>query len=344
MKNLTMYAFIVFLLFFSACSNESSGQGKKELENYEKHEVTNTPKPTKSEPTSTPVPTLTSMPTPTALPTDIPKLEYINGFEKAEYEKFNSPAEENGLGGTKVYISGRAAENVLVEEEELLVFTLIQDDGKLWLIGLPVISESEEFRAEIVKESILGKNIEVYGVYEGLSETLQMPAAALCYEGTEIRLKKENTYETVWNFDDCAKEKVGAGESDEEVLASKEYEISCGKMLISLSKDKQNEYYFKVTLEIEESWKAATAYIFVCPILEDEEIWGEINTSLLVVCEDVFLHSSGLLMMEDFGEYTFTDASKWAADNYVLGDFSTDESKLIMDEITECIVDFMENV
>ena len=37
---------------------------------------------------------------------DEANIEYIGGYEKAVHEKFDSPASENGLGGTLVYIEG----------------------------------------------------------------------------------------------------------------------------------------------------------------------------------------------------------------------------------------------
>ena len=47
-----------------------------------------------------------------------PEPEMIDGFEKAEYEKFNSYAEENGLDGTNIYIDGvvkeRSSENTYI--------------------------------------------------------------------------------------------------------------------------------------------------------------------------------------------------------------------------------------
>lgn len=39
----------------------------------------------------------------------------INGFEKADFSKYNSYASDNGLGNTKVYIDGAVKEKLIVD-------------------------------------------------------------------------------------------------------------------------------------------------------------------------------------------------------------------------------------
>ena len=60
--------------------------------------------------------------------------EFTNGYEHAEFSKFNSYASENGLGGTKIYVKG------VLEKIELLqtdIYGFVTDDSNnQWLVWL----------------------------------------------------------------------------------------------------------------------------------------------------------------------------------------------------------------
>ena len=98
---------------------------------------------------------------------------FIKGYEKAKFEKFNSFASENGLGGTKIYI------NCVIDKTEVLeadgtksILGHITDEyGNKWLVNLhfiPAVSET-------YFDKYIGKNIVLKAVYDGFSGTRKMP-------------------------------------------------------------------------------------------------------------------------------------------------------------------------
>lgn len=122
----------------------------------------------------------------------------IDGFEKAEYEKFNSYAKDNGLGGTLIYFDGIAG-NVKYASSDLSVpggnsyyLSVFQLDGKEWLVWFPEepITDKEEL------DSLLGKSVRVYGAYTGLSNEYQKPSVEILEDNCRIEdLKKGKDYE-----------------------------------------------------------------------------------------------------------------------------------------------------
>ncbi len=96
-------------------------------------------------------------------------LEYIEGFEKAEYDRYNSYASENGLKGTKIYISARVKK--IFTQDDTVGIIVEQEQGKQWVINVgtkPVWGEEK-------LHEIFGKEIEIFGEYMGYSENYKMP-------------------------------------------------------------------------------------------------------------------------------------------------------------------------
>lgn len=96
--------------------------------------------------------------------------ESIGGYVRADFDKFNSPAEENGLGDTKIYVDG-----VITEVESSsngIVAVLKTDDGKSWLV---VLGDEKTFDIKIC-ESLKDKKIRAFGKYIDFSEVKKMPA------------------------------------------------------------------------------------------------------------------------------------------------------------------------
>ena len=85
------------------------------------------------------------------------------GYELAEYDKYNSPAEENGRDGDYIYI---IAENIEKIDNGLLIKT---SEGN-WLI--PTASFDEDITNDIIKSD----NVKIYGSYMGYSEVYKCPA------------------------------------------------------------------------------------------------------------------------------------------------------------------------
>ena len=101
---------------------------------------------------------------------DIPA-GFTKGYEQAEFEKYNSPAEENGLGGSKIWIEG-TVENVFTSSGASAANIIIEDDNK-WL----VILDSED--EESTYEELEGNVVCMVGVYEGFSDVYQQPTMIL---------------------------------------------------------------------------------------------------------------------------------------------------------------------
>lgn len=128
--------------------------------------------------------------------------EYIDNFEKAEYEKFNSYAYENGLGGTPICIEGKVLNIGIMNT--IIEFTVEQTDGNRWTVGVPTKSDSV---AKII-ESLIGMNVRVFGTYTGYSDLFNLPAITIGtteIENTDnARIEKiENgNYILAWSFTD----------------------------------------------------------------------------------------------------------------------------------------------
>lgn len=124
--------------------------------------------------------------------------EYIDGFEVADYDKFNSYASENGLGGTLICIEGKVLNQTKHDSEPPVVNIIIeQEDGNRWCVG--ILSDSEI-------EKIEDKNIRAYGTYQGFSDVFNVPAMAVIVENEEyidkgrIEADENGNWEEVWNF------------------------------------------------------------------------------------------------------------------------------------------------
>ena len=93
----------------------------------------------------------------------------IDGYKYANFEKYNSYAEDNGLRDTLVYIQGEVKS--VHENENTCMLTVVSDDGGKWIVALLGVEYSDE-----IKE-LLDKNFVVcFGNYRGFSDLFQMPA------------------------------------------------------------------------------------------------------------------------------------------------------------------------
>lgn len=124
----------------------------------------------------------------------------IDGFLYASvnYEKYNSYASENGLGKTPIYVIGKVLNMEDTSTEDMYIINLIieQEDGNRWCVGVTYVD---------VLEDIVGKEIRVFGTYQGFSDKFNVPAmVALDNEQkAKIQMKNENgIYETIWSFQD----------------------------------------------------------------------------------------------------------------------------------------------
>lgn len=171
--------------------------------------------------------------------------ETIDGFEKADYEKFNSYAEENGLDGTLIYIEGKVLNQTKIEDSEppLLSVVVEQEDGNRWAVSTPSDSKID---------AIQDKNIRVFGTYLGFSDVINLPSLAVVSEDeskqelARIEVENNGEYETVWKFSDYVKEELIENDKEENKEDSNKENIDTFKysydenntILVNLSKDK----------------------------------------------------------------------------------------------------------
>lgn len=138
--------------------------------------------------------------------------ESIDGFEKAEYDRFNSYASENGLGDTPIYIEGKVLNQTKLENNNSeipeLALIIEENDGDRWCASVASESKIDE---------ITDKNVRIFGTYLGYSDVFNLPGLAVVYTDGDvpdmklarIEINQNGKYEEVWNFyDDYAKDEI----------------------------------------------------------------------------------------------------------------------------------------
>ena len=103
---------------------------------------------------------------------------FTKGFEHAKFDKFNSPAKENGLGGTLVWMRGKFKKYVETEyeaggETDKMSIIFLEDEDGIWMASF----ESRAFDTEFDRiKDLEGDEIIAKGVYKGFSEVYGKPA------------------------------------------------------------------------------------------------------------------------------------------------------------------------
>ena len=128
----------------------------------------------------------------------------IDGFEKAEYEKFNSYTSENGLGDTPIYIEGKVISQTKLEDGKSanaqlpqIVCIVEEDGGNRWSVS---------YYGETL--DIDDKNVRIFGTYIGLSDVFNLPSMAVGIEDDDnyikarIEIEENGKYTEVWNWYD----------------------------------------------------------------------------------------------------------------------------------------------
>ena len=137
------------------------------------------------------------------------KPEYIDGFEVAEYDKFNSYASENGLKDTLIVIEGTLINSTVIDSDsKILEITVEQDDGNRWTVGVPALVRDKEN----IFDDIINEKIRVFGTYSGYSDLFNLPAIVAGvedennYDKARIEIYKDGKYSNFWCFEDYIKE------------------------------------------------------------------------------------------------------------------------------------------
>lgn len=108
--------------------------------------------------------------------TDFKTPDKISDYQYADFDKFNSPASENGLGGTQIYVDGIFEK--IFEVEDYLYGRLKSGNNK-WCVGLSNTSETSLSKLSFLE----GKDVRLFGVYQGYAENFDMPLL-LCVKFT----------------------------------------------------------------------------------------------------------------------------------------------------------------
>lgn len=113
------------------------------------------------------------------------ELKEIDGFEKADYQKYNSYASDNGLGGKLIYIDALIEKRLDIDNTSVLVVSNLDNEEEKWLVHALIkqIVNDEQL------EKIIGKKVRIFGEYNGKSSLLQMPAINLLDEKYYIELE-----------------------------------------------------------------------------------------------------------------------------------------------------------
>lgn len=114
--------------------------------------------------------------------------EDLTPFHTIEYDMYNSPAEENGLGHDLVRISGSISE--YFQTDNLFGIRLTQEDGNEWIVlyaikvdGILVGTNPFGGKDATVFDGYDDRAVEIYGEYLGYSERFHLPVVQIAGYG-----------------------------------------------------------------------------------------------------------------------------------------------------------------
>lgn len=93
----------------------------------------------------------------------------IDGYEYADFEKYNSYAKNNGLKDTPVYIKGNVKS--VHEHEGICMLSIVSEDEGRWIVALLGVQYSDG-----INELLDEKSVVCFGNYRGFSDIFQMPS------------------------------------------------------------------------------------------------------------------------------------------------------------------------
>ena len=109
----------------------------------------------------------------TELPTEKEKHEDIDGYEYAEFDKFNSYAKDNGLENTKIYIKGtiKSVSDLTSAEMSTTDFSISTGDKEGWIALFVFVPYKEKMNT-----FFKGKEVTCFGTYMGWSDVMLKPS------------------------------------------------------------------------------------------------------------------------------------------------------------------------
>lgn len=102
---------------------------------------------------------------------------FTDGYTLAEFSKYNSPASQNGLGDTPIYINCVITKTEVMKagEYQMILGYLKDGGGNQWLAML----NATVFDNESTFKKLVGKDLVFCGVYSGYSDVKNMPVVEL---------------------------------------------------------------------------------------------------------------------------------------------------------------------
>lgn len=164
-----------------------------------------------------------------------------DGYEYADFERFNSYAEDNGLSGTKIYISG-TVKSVANFENDCVLSVVSEDNGR-WTCSYINLECNKK-----IKEIFDEKEIFCYGEYRGYSDVFLMPSISI------DKIELNNKIYTVENLKKLQEPTTEAEITTEQFTTKKATEPATEKPTGNTDKvifDSNNVKVFYVGKEIE---------------------------------------------------------------------------------------------
>ena len=123
--------------------------------------------------------------------TDFKTPDKISDYQYADFDKFNSPAEENGLGGTQIYVDGIFEKIFEVGDA---IFGRLKSGNNKWNVNLSITSETSLSELSFLE----GKKVRIFGVYQGFSENFDTPSLSC------VKFTLSNTGECYHMYEFCS--------------------------------------------------------------------------------------------------------------------------------------------
>lgn len=159
-------------------------------------------------------------------------LKEIDGYSYGTYEKYNSYAEDNGLGGNKIYITGTVKS--VFSFDGFSAFSVLCDNGDRWLVH---ISDGKTVLNDKTEMLIDEQKITCFGIYTGYSDVFLIPA---------MKMNKVEVGEHTYKTDDFIEQETTEPQTTEKATeppTEKPTEITDG--LTKLYSDDRIDVYFK---------------------------------------------------------------------------------------------------
>ena len=149
-------------------------------------------------------------------------MDGIDGFKKAIYEDYNYPYSGRTKEGELLYVEGKVVD--CVDYKSSIVFILEDEYRNGWLISVGSVPLFSKEKAN----TLVGKEIRVYGSYMGYSNVFRLPSMHILSEELKIEDLSDECTDIDMNYFKATREEVLAWfeENPNEILYSERYDES----------------------------------------------------------------------------------------------------------------------